>query len=276
MCRNYVDDKVIIITGAASGFGKIISQKTAAMGAKVICADINKQGLKDVAQSIKDAGGECEYIVADVSNKQDTDAMAKLAIDRFGRIDVLINNAGTMPLAFFEDHKIALKAWEKCIDINLKGTLYGICAVYDQMIAQGEGHIINVSSIYANFPFPGSAVYQATKVGVEYLATSLRQECQGKIKVSCIKPTGVPSTGLTHTEINPDAGCTMLGGKLSEYIDMAEEKPNRPELQNINSIKYMDCDPETVADSIVYLINQPMGIDISDITVRSSNERYLL
>ena len=119
-------------------------------------------------------------------------------------------------------------------------------------------------------------MYQATKVGVEYFSESLRQETQGRIKVSCIKPTGVPTTELFGKILNLNAAGEMLGMKALDYVGMSREKPVRADLQDINDIHYLDCDPETMADNIVYLINQPMGISISDITVRSTNERYIL
>lgn len=274
--KNYVEGKVVIITGASSGFGKLVAEKVAEMGGIPVIGARREAALKAVADGITAKGGKVFWRVTDVTKAEDLEALAKLAIDNCGKIDVMVNNAGTMPLAYYADHAVALKAWEACIDTNLKGTLYGICAVYDQMVAQGEGQVINVSSIYANHPVAGSAVYQATKVGVEYLAESLRQETQGKIKVSCIKPTGVPATELFGGIINMSAPAEMLGMKVMDYLGMSQEKPGRPDLQDIEDIHYLDCDPNTLADNIIYLINQPMGVSISDITVRSSNERYML
>lgn len=273
---NYVKGKVIVITGASSGFGKLVAEKVAAMGGIPVLGARREDALKKVVEGIQAAGGTAYYCVTDVSKYEDVKALVALAVEKCGKVDVILNNAGTMPLAYFADHKMALDKWVECIDINLKGTLYGMCAVYDQMMLQGEGQVINVSSIYANYPFAGSAVYQATKVGVEYFAESLRQEAQGRIKVSCIKPTGVPTTELFGKILNMNAAGEMLGMKALAYMGMAQEKPGRPDLQDINDIHYLDCDPETMADNIVYLINQPMGISISDITVRSTNERYIL
>ena len=273
---NYVKGKVVVITGASSGFGKLVAEKVAALGGIPVIGARREEALKTVAEGIAAKGGTAYCKVTDVTKYEDVEALVALAVEKCGRVDVMVNNAGTMPLAYFSDHKAALKAWEQCIDTNLKGTLYGICAVYDQMIAQGEGQVINVSSIYANHPFAGSAVYQATKVGVEYFSNSLRQEAQGKIKVSCIKPTGVPSTELFGNIINMNAAGEMLGMKALEYVSMSQEKPGRPDLQDINEFSYLDCDADTMAENIVYLINQPKGISVSDITVRSTNERYIL
>jgi len=134
--------------------------------------------------------------------------MAKLAaraVDQFGAIDVMVNNAGVMPLSFYADHAEAASAWDRCIDINLKGVLHGIIVVHDQMIEQGRGHIVNISSIYGNYPVAGAAVYGATKAAVNVLSEALRQESQGRIKVTTIRPTGVPTTGLGAGVINPAA-----------------------------------------------------------------------
>lgn len=145
--KNYVEGKVIIITGASSGFGKLTAKRAAEMGGKIVLAARSEEKLKETVAEIKAAGGEASYIVTDVAKKDDVFAMAKFAVDTYGRIDVLVNNAGTMPLAFFSEHEQALDKWEQCIDISIKGTIFGISAVYDQMIKQGQGQVINVSSI---------------------------------------------------------------------------------------------------------------------------------
>ena len=110
---------------------------------------------------------------ADVTNLKDLQDLVERTIDRLGRIDVMINNAGIMPLAFYEDHQKAIEAWYNCIDINIKGVLNGIVAVYDQMISQGRGHVVNLSSIYGNFPVSGAGVYGASKAAVNFLSDSL-------------------------------------------------------------------------------------------------------
>ena len=136
--KNYVEGKVIIITGASSGFGKLTAKRAAEMGGKIVLAARSEEKLKETVAEIKAAGGEASYIVTDVAKKDDVFAMAKFAVDTYGRIDVLVNNAGTMPLAFFSEHEQALDKWEQCIDISIKGTIFGISAVYDQMIKQGH------------------------------------------------------------------------------------------------------------------------------------------
>ena len=234
------------------------------------------ESIKETVAEIKAAGGEASYIVTDVAKKDDVFAMAKFAVDTYGRIDVLVNNAGTMPLAFFSEHEQALDKWEQCIDISIKGTIFGISAVYDQMIKQGQGQVINVSSIYANFPVAGAGVYQVAKMGVQYLAESLRSECQGKIKVTTIKPTGFMKTNLSSSVVDQMAMMPAVAGPLEILSNWVEEAPLRPDFHDINSMTYNDPDPQVLADNIIYAINQPWGVSIGDLTVRASGESFVI
>lgn len=274
--KNYVEGKVIIITGASSGFGKLTAKRAAEMGGKIVLAARSEEKLKETVAEIKAAGGEASYIVTDVAKKDDVFAMAKFAVDTYGRIDVLVNNAGTMPLAFFSEHEQALDKWEQCIDISIKGTIFGISAVYDQMIKQGQGQMINVSSIYANFPVAGAGVYQVAKMGVQYLAESLRSECQGKIKVTTIKPTGFMKTNLSSSVVDQMAMMPAVAGPLEILSNWVEEAPLRPDFHDINSMTYNDPDPQVLADNIIYAINQPWGVSIGDLTVRASGESFVI
>ena len=274
--KNYVEGKVIIITGASSGFGKLTAKRAAEMGGKIVLAARSEEKLKETVAEIKAAGGEASYIVTDVAKKDDVFAMAKFAVDTYGRIDVLVNNAGTMPLAFFSEHEQALDKWEQCIDISIKGTIFGISAVYDQMIKQGQGQVINVSSIYANFTVAGAGVYQVAKMGVQYLAESLRSECQGKIKVTTIKPTGFMKTNLSSSVVDQMAMMPAVAGPLEILSNWVEEAPLRPDFHDINSMTYNDPDPQVLADNIIYAINQPWGVSIGDLTVRASGESFVI
>lgn len=274
--KNYVEGKVIIITGASSGFGKLTAKRAAEMGGKIVLAARSEEKLKETVAEIKATGGEASYIVTDVAKKDDVFAMAKFAVDTYGRIDVLVNNAGTMPLAFFSEHEQALDKWEQCIDISIKGTIFGISAVYDQMIKQGQGQVINVSSIYANFPVAGAGVYQVAKMGVQYLAESLRSECQGKIKVTTIKPTGFMKTNLSSSVVDQMAMMPAVAGPLEILSNWVEEAPLRPDFHDINSMTYNDPDPQVLADNIIYAINQPWGVSIGDLTVRASGESFVI
>jgi NADP-dependent 3-hydroxy acid dehydrogenase YdfG len=276
---NHVDGKVIIITGAAGGFGRLVAQKTAALGARVVASDVNRDELKTTADSISSEGGSVEPVVADVTDRAQMTTLAARAVECFGAIDVMVNNAGVMPLAFYSDHADAAPAWDRCIDINLKGVLNGIVAVHDQMIRQGRGHVVNISSIYGNYPIAGAAVYGATKAAVNVLSEALRQESQGRIKVTTIRPTGVPTTGLGAGVINPAAVNGILGANSADFMEkigaLFSENPPA-ELVDPDSMGYFALSPELLADQIVFAINQPWGVAISDLTVRASGDGYVI
>jgi NADP-dependent 3-hydroxy acid dehydrogenase YdfG len=276
---DYVKDKVIVVTGAGSGFGRLVAEMTAARGAKVVGADINSDGLAEVEAGINGASGIFVAEAADVTDRDQMIRLARTAVDRFGAIDVMINNAGTMPLAFYADHADAWQAWDRCIDINFKGVLNGISAVYDQMIAQGRGHVINISSIYGNFPVAGAAVYGATKAAVNVLSESLRVESQGKIKVTVVKPTGVPATGLTSSVVNRAGTIGVVGQNFPTFMvnagKLVEGTLSGPDTDE-HSVKYWAIEPRHLADKVVYVIDQPWGVSIGDITVRATGENYIL
>lgn len=276
---NHVAGKVIVVTGGGGGFGRLLCEKTAAMGARVVCADVNEVALAETAEALNATGAESITVRADVTKMEDVTALAAAAVAEFGAIDVMVNNAGIMPLGFFADHAEGLSAWERCIDINIKGVLYGIVAVHDQMIAQGSGHVINLSSIYSNFPVAGAAVYGASKAAVNFLSEALRVECQGRIKVTNVRPTGVPGTNLGGGIVNPEAIVGILGQNAPRYLQQmgahqAGELP--PEQLEVDNIEYYALEPEYLADQIVYAINQPLGVVIGDITVRASGDGYVL
>jgi NADP-dependent 3-hydroxy acid dehydrogenase YdfG len=192
---------------------------------------------------------------------------------------VLVNNAGLMPLAFFADHAAAASAWDRCIDVNLKGVLHGIVAVHDRMLAQGRGHVVNVSSIYGNHPNAGSAVYAATKAAVNVLSDALRIESQGRIKVTTIRPTGVPTTNLGQSVVNGGGLVGILGHHGPSFMTnvaryFAGTLP--AEQTDSESIRYWALRPEELAAQILYAIDQPWGVSISDLTVRASGEEFVL
>ncbi len=276
---DHIDGKVIVITGGGRGFGRLVAEKTAARGARVVVSDVAPEGIDEAAQAIEAAGGAALARVADVTDLAAMHALADAALAEFGRIDVLVNNAGVMPLAFFGDHAQAADRWARCIDVNFRGVLNGIAAVHDAMIGQGRGHVINLSSIYGNQPVAGAGVYGATKAAVNFLSESLRQESQGRIKVTTIRPTGVPGTALGEGIVNPEAIAGILGVNQPRFMEemtavFSENPP--PELASPDSIEYAALAPELLADQIVYAIDQPWGVSISDLTVRASGDRYVI
>ena len=274
----YLKDKVIIVTGAASGFGKLISEKCAAGGAKVLGVDVSADALNEVFDGIRAAGFEGTAHLADVTDMAQVQAAGQRAVDAYGRIDVIVNNAGVMPLAFFADHERAWQKWHKAIDINIKGVVNGISAVYDTMIKQGRGQVVNISSIYGNAGTEGSGVYSATKAAVDVLSDSLRVEAQGRIKVTTVKPTGVLGTNLSGGVVNEAAVIGIVGQKGAQFLENAGNLQTgalRPEQMDVDSVEYWLISPDDLANVVVHVIDQPWGINISDVTVRASGENYV-
>lgn len=266
--ENYVKDKVIIVTGASSGFGKYTAMKAAELGGKVVLAARRDNLLKEICEDIRAKGGEASYIKTDLRDQRRAEDMAQFAIDTYGAVDILVNDAGTMPLGYLSQHKFAMQAWEECIDTSIKGTLYATAAVYDQMIKQGHGHVINVSSILGNYGVAGGAVYNLSKASVRIMADSMRVENSGKIKFSVIKPTSVADTGLVATEVDFNASLAGVYGKLIDAFT-GLGTPGRDDREDIHCF---DFGPEVLADNIIYVMNQPWGVNISEITVRASGE----
>ncbi|MEZ5986220.1 MAG: SDR family NAD(P)-dependent oxidoreductase [Hyphomonas sp.] len=277
--RDHVNGKVIIVTGGGGGFGRLISQQASERGAKMVCADINQAAAEETAALVQSAGGEAIAVKADVTSAEDMAALASAAVEAFGRIDVMINNAGIMPLAFFADHKEALGAWHRCIDINFRGVLNGMVAVHDQMLAQGRGHIINISSIYGNFPVVGAGVYGATKAAVNFLSESLRMESRGRIKVTIVKPTGVPGTGLGAGVVNPAAVVGIVGQNIMEFgatLEALREGKLDGQALDPDNIDYLVLDPAFIAHEVLHAIDQPWGVSVGEVTVRAAGDHYLL
>lgn len=276
---NHLAGKSIVITGAGGGFGRLVAQKAAALGAKIACGDIDLAAADATADAVMSAGGTAIAVHTDVRSLDAVKALVAAAIAAHGGIDVMINNAGIMPLAFFSDHEAAYPAWERCIDINIKGVLNGMVAAYDPMIAAGRGQIVNLSSIYGNFPVIGAAVYGASKSAVNFLSESLRVESRGKIKVTTIKPTGVPTTGLSGTVINPAAGIGIVAHNMPDFMDMVSQMGAGTfpaERLSPDSIDYASLAPDHIADAIIHAVNQPWGVSISEVTVRAAGDHFVL
>lgn len=272
---SHLEGRVVVITGAAGGFGRILAVESVKRGAAVVGCDIDEAGLAETSEL---AGG-ITTVIADVADRAQMQAVAAAAVDAHGAIDVMINNAGTMPLAFFADHERAADAWERCIDINLKGVLNGIIAVHDQMISQGRGHVVNLSSIYGNQPVVGAAVYGATKAAVAFMSEALRQESRGAIKVTTVRPTGVPGTGLGGAVVNRDAIIGIVGANMADYAQamgdlLGGDPPD--EITDPESPGYVRLGPEQLVDQIMYAIDQPWGVAISDVTVRAMGDHYII
>ncbi len=214
-----INSKVVIITGASSGLGEATARRLADRGAKLVLAARREDRLKD----------------------NQVESLAAAAKEAFGRIDVLVNNAGLMPLAPLDALKV--DEWEQMVDVNIKGVMYGIAAVLPTMREQHSGHILNLSSVAGHKVFPGAAVYCATKYAVKALSEGVRMEGGDEIRSTNISP-GAVATELTSTITDPDA------------------KKAADELYEVA------IDSDAVARAVVYAIEQPADVDINEIILR--------
>ena len=190
--------KVAVITGASSGIGAAVARALAAAGAAVVLAARRADRLEEVARDVRSAGGVAHAAPTDVSVRGEVEAMVRAAVERLGRIDILVNNAGIMPLSPVEELRV--EDWERMVDVNVKGVLYGIAADLPSMLAQKEGHIVNVGSVAGRRPLPGGTVYSATKFAVRSLTWGMQLELGAArgIRTTDIQPGVVDTELLDH------------------------------------------------------------------------------
>lgn len=237
---NDIQNKVVLITGASSGIGAATAKVLAARGAAVVLGARRTDRLDALVADITADGGRALARAVDVTRRDDVQAFADHALERFDRIDVIVNNAGVMPLSRMAALKVG--EWDRMIDVNIRGVLHGIAAVLPTMLAQGSGHVINVSSIGALHVVPTAAVYCATKYAVRAISDGLRQE-NDRIRVTCVYP-GVVESELADT-ITDRAAADMM----RDYRRIALK-------------------PEAIANAIAHAIDQPDDVNTSDIVVR--------
>lgn len=237
-----IENKVVAITGASSGIGEATALLLAERGAKIVLGARRTNRLEKVAAEIVAAGGEAVYAAVDVSRGDDVTAFVKLATETFGRLDVLINNAGVMPISPLDELRV--DDWETMIDINVKGVLYGIAAALPVFRAQNFGHIINTGSTATLKIVPTMAVYAGSKLAVRAITEGLRQEAGANLRVTLITP------GMTSTE--------GAGGVTNPEI--------RANLQK--SIDSIAMPASAIARAIAFAIEQPDGVDVGEIVVR--------
>lgn len=237
-------NKVVIITGASSGIGEATAIRLAKEGYRIVLAARREEKLKDLKNRISANNNNILIARTDVTNREDVKTLLKITMEHFGRVDVLINNAGLMPLSFIEEGRV--EDWDKMIDVNLKGLLYGINEVVPIMKEQMSGHIINVSSVAGRRVFPAAAVYCATKFGVNAITEGLRQELSAKykIKVTSIEP------GATKTE-------------LQNHIPNQDIKDNFA--KRMENVTFLEA--EDIAESIHYAISQPTRVNVTEILI---------
>ncbi|MBY8978261.1 SDR family oxidoreductase [Rhodobacteraceae bacterium NNCM2] len=235
-----IRDKVILITGASSGIGEGIARELGPCGAKLLLGARRRDRIDRIAKDINDAGGRAEAITLDVTDRAAMAAFAERAIDLWGRVDVLINNAGVMPLSPLASGKH--DEWERMVDVNIKGVLWGIGAVLPQMERQESGQIINIASIGALSVVPTAAVYCATKFAVRAISDGLRQET-AKIRVTCVNPGVVES----------DLAATITHDETKAMID---------------DYRAIALQPADIARAVRHVIEAPEDVDTTEITVR--------
>ncbi|AXT49514.1 SDR family oxidoreductase [Aquimarina sp. BL5] len=244
-----LENSVIIITGASSGIGESTALKLAKHGAKVVLTARREERLEKLKKKIEDKGGEALVVAGDVTKKDNFDAIVKKTLDTFKTVNVIVNNAGLMPLSYVE--KFKTDEWNTMVDVNIKGVLNGVSAVLPTLIKNKGGHIINISSTAAYKYFPGGAVYCATKAAVKMFSEGLRQELTPKygIRVTSIEP-GAVSTELTETITDEDI--------LEKFSD----------LKNMTTLE-----SEDIAEAIIYALTQPDRVNINDVHVMPSEQQ---
>ncbi|POD30896.1 MULTISPECIES: SDR family oxidoreductase [Pseudomonas syringae group] len=241
-----IQGKVVLITGASSGIGEAAARLIAAKGAHVVLGARRIERLQTLAADIEAQGGSARFRALDVTDALDMQAFADFAKHAFGKIDVIINNAGVMPLSPLAALNIA--EWNQMLDVNVRGVLHGIAAVLPSMQAQGHGQIINISSIGGLAVSPTAAVYCATKFAVRAISDGLRQETD-KIRVTVVCP----------------------GVVESELADSISDETARDAMKAFRKVA---LEPDAIARALVYAIEQPDGVDVSEIVVRPTGSAY--
>lgn len=237
-----IEGKVVAITGASSGIGEATALLLTECGAKVVLGARGLGRLEALAARIAGGGGEAAYLPTDVRRRGDVAALVNLASARYGKLDVLVSNAGIGPLAPLDDLRV--EEWDDMIDINIKGVLYGIAAALPVFRSQGFGHFIHTASTAAHRIVPNMAVYAGTKFAVRAISEGLRQEAGDKLRVTVISP------GFTRTNL--------------------ADSTTHPELkaQTIASMEKFAISPDAIARAIAFAIEQPADVDVGEIIVR--------
>jgi NADP-dependent 3-hydroxy acid dehydrogenase YdfG len=232
---------VIAITGASSGIGEAAARYLAARGAKVVLGARNAEPLARIVTEIEASGSEAAYLAMDVSRRGDADKLAALAVERFGRLDILVANAGAMPIGPMDD--LMLDDWERMVDVNVKGVLWSIAAAIPIFRRQGSGHLIAIASTAARKVSPTMAVYAGTKAAVVAICEGLRQEWAGALRVTTLLP------GFTATKFADHIGDEAVRAQLAAGAAMA-----------------MPAD--AIAEAIEYAILQPDDVNVGEIVIR--------
>jgi NADP-dependent 3-hydroxy acid dehydrogenase YdfG len=242
-----IKGKIVVVTGASSGLGEATARLLSAQGATVVLGARRADRLQSLAKELEVRGGKALALTTDVTRREQVKALVDSAVQTYGRIDVMINNAGLMPQAPLE--RLKVDEWDRMIDVNVKGVLYGIAAALPHMQRQKVGHFINVSSVAGHRVGPGFAVYAATKYAVRALSEGLRQEVKPyNIRTTVISP-GAVATELPHSVTDPDA---------SKRIRTFYEQVAVP--------------ADSFARAVAFAMSQPEDVDINEILYRPTRQ----
>ncbi|WP_205696086.1 SDR family oxidoreductase [Conexibacter sp. SYSU D00693] len=239
-----IRDKVVAITGASSGIGEATAELFAARGAKVVLGARREAPLRDLAGRL---GPDAAYRVTDVRHREDVQALVDLALERHGRLDVLVNNAGVGPISRLD--ALRVEDWEAMVDVNLKGVLHGIAAALPVFEDQQGGHLVITSSTAAHRILPTMAVYAATKTAVNVVAEGLRQEAVPGVRVTVVSP-GYVATNFADSVTDPDIRAQIAAGGDGLGIP-----------------------PAAIARAIDFAVEQPDDVDVGEVVVRPTAQR---
>jgi NADP-dependent 3-hydroxy acid dehydrogenase YdfG len=237
-----IDGKVVAVTGASSGIGEATALLLAERGAKLVLGARNPDGLDAVAARLTATGGDAIAKVTDVSCREDLTEFVALAAETYGQLDVLVSNAGIMPVSQFDELRV--DDWEAMVDVNLKGVLFGIAAALPVFRRQGFGHFVNIASTAAFRVTPGQSVYAGTKMAVRAISEGLRQEAGENLRVTIVSP------GMTSTN----------------FAESITHEAARAELERRRDDIAMPAN--AVARAIAFAIDQPADVDIGEVVVR--------
>lgn len=238
-----IQGKVVAITGAGRGIGRATALHLAARGARVVLGARSETELLDVAQEIERAGGEAALRSTDVTRRTDLESLIRLGRDRFGRVDVIVNNAGIGPISRFD--ALRVEDWDAMIDVNLRGALYGIAAALPVFAQQGKGHVINVISTAGLKIVPTMGVYAATKNALRTATEALRQEAGAKLRVTEVSPGFIDTSFADSSITDPD---------VKAMINQQKER--------------LAISPNAIARAIAFAIEQPEDVEIGSVVVR--------
>ncbi|MFF1538387.1 SDR family oxidoreductase [[Kitasatospora] papulosa] len=244
--KSQAHGKVIAVTGASSGIGRATALALAELGARVVLGARRSDRVEQLAAEIRKNGGHAVGVPTDVRQRGDLIRLVDRAVTEFGRLDVLVNNAGIGPVSLLEDLRI--DEWDEMIDANLRGVLYGIAAALPVFRRQEAGHLIAVASTAAYRTVPGQAVYAATKTAVRTVCEGLRQEV-GDLRVTVVSP-GFVHTDFVNSVADPETRAALLASRDA-----------------------MALDPAAIADAIAYAVTQPDKVDVNEIVVRPTAQR---